>query len=67
MFSYLLLGEHQSSLHMSEVVVSSSSCAGRPKLPDGFEGGTWDKLKNAVVAVQNAQAVGTSLEELYQV
>lgn len=41
--------------------------AGRPKLPDGFEGGTWEKLKTAVVAVQNAQAVGTSLEELYQV
>jgi hypothetical protein len=41
--------------------------AGRPKLPDGFEGGTWEKLKSAVLAVQNAQSVGTSLEELYQV
>ena len=39
----------------------------RPKLPDGFEGGTWEKLRHAVSAVQKAEAVGTSFEELYQV
>lgn len=41
--------------------------ADRPKLPEGFEGGTWAKLSHAVAAVQKAQAVGTSFEELYQV
>eukprot|EP00892_Ulva_mutabilis_P006063 jgi/Ulvmu1/3829/UM018_0041.1 len=38
----------------------------RPKLPEGFEGGIWEKLSHAVSAVQKAEAVGTSFEELYQ-
>lgn len=37
-----------------------------PKLPPDFQARSWDKLKNAVIAIQTAQAINTSLEELYQ-
>ena len=38
----------------------------RPSLPDNFESKAVDKLKNAVVAIQTAQPIDASLEELYQ-
>jgi cullin 4 len=37
-----------------------------PQLPSNFEQGTWSTLERAVVSVQRAKPVGTSLEELYQ-
>ena len=38
----------------------------KPKLPEDYLEQTWDKLKEAVVAVQTSRPVSTPLEELYQ-
>ena len=38
----------------------------KPRLPDNFQSKSVEKLKNAVVAIQTAQAIDASLEELYQ-
>jgi len=37
-----------------------------PVLPSDFQSRSWEKLKNAVVAIQTAKPIDTSLEELYQ-
>jgi cullin-4 len=37
-----------------------------PQLPEDFQERSWDKLRKAVLAIQTAQAIDTSLEELYQ-
>ena len=37
----------------------------QPKLPDDFESSNWDRLRDAVCAVQSARPVSCSLEELY--
>ena len=37
-----------------------------PSLPEDFQKRSWDKLKKAVVAIQTATSIDTSLEELYQ-
>jgi len=37
-----------------------------PRLPEDFQERSWDKLKKAVVAIQTATSIDTSLEELYQ-
>ena len=37
----------------------------KPKLPDNFESSNWDRLEDAVRAVQCARPVSCSLEELY--
>lgn len=42
-------------------------CAGKPKLPDGFEADTWAKLQDAVHAVHAKRPVSCSLEGLYRV
>ena len=58
---------HYSVAHVAvHVRVTSTEHAEAPRLPDGFEVGTWQQLEGAVVAVQRARAVGSSLEELYQ-
>jgi len=38
----------------------------KPRLPDDFQTRSWDKLKKAVIAIQTAKPIDTSLEELYQ-
>lgn len=38
----------------------------KPKLPENYQHETWDKLKEAVVAIHNSHAINSSLEELYQ-
>lgn len=38
----------------------------KPKLPHDFQERSWEKLKNAVIAIQTAKPIDTSLEELYQ-
>lgn len=40
--------------------------ADKPQLPENYHTTTWDKLKEAVIAIQKSQPVSTSLEELYQ-
>jgi hypothetical protein len=40
--------------------------AEKPKLPDNYQEQTWDKLKEAVVAIQTSKSIRYSLEELYQ-
>lgn len=37
----------------------------QPKLPDDFESSNWERLRDAVSAVQSARSVSCSLEELY--
>jgi len=37
-----------------------------PQLPEDFQERSWDKLRKAVVAIQTATSIDTSLEELYQ-
>ena len=37
-----------------------------PALPEDFQERSWGKLKKAVVAIQTATSIHTSLEELYQ-
>jgi cullin-4 len=38
----------------------------KPKLPDNYQEQTWDKLKEAVIAIQTSKSIRYSLEELYQ-
>ncbi|XP_054266080.1 cullin-4A-like [Macrosteles quadrilineatus] len=38
----------------------------KPKLPDNYQEVTWEKLKEAVIAVQLSTSIRYSLEELYQ-
>lgn len=38
----------------------------KPKLPDNYQEQTWDKLKEAVVAIQTSKSIRYSLEDLYQ-
>lgn len=38
----------------------------QPKLPENFEDNTWDKLQQAVAAVQGKRPIATSREELYR-
>lgn len=37
-----------------------------PKLPDNYHDMTWNKLKEAVIAIQTSKSISTPLEELYQ-
>lgn len=37
-----------------------------PQLPEDFQERSWDKLRKAVIAIQTAERIDTSLEELYQ-
>lgn len=39
----------------------------KPDLPVNYQQQTWDKLNEAVKAIQNSHAINSSLEELYQV
>lgn len=38
----------------------------KPKVPDNFEQGAWDKLREAIVAVQKNQTIQFSREDLYR-
>eukprot|EP00062_Callorhinchus_milii_P001117 gi/632935869/ref/XP_007891612.1/ PREDICTED: cullin-4B [Callorhinchus milii] len=38
----------------------------KPKLPDNYTNETWQKLKEAVEAIQNSTSIKYNLEELYQ-
>lgn len=38
----------------------------KPKLPENYQENTWDKLKEAVIAIQTSKSIKSSLEELYQ-
>uniref|UniRef100_T1IZT0 Cullin family profile domain-containing protein n=1 Tax=Strigamia maritima TaxID=126957 RepID=T1IZT0_STRMM len=38
----------------------------KPKLPENYQEETWDKLKEAVIAIQTSTSITSSLEELYQ-
>ena len=51
----------------SHASLKLACCAGKPKLPDGFEAETWAKLQDAVHAVHAKRPVSCSLEELYRV
>jgi hypothetical protein len=46
---------------------SPFSHAAGPKLPENFKEDTWTKLKTAVQAILQHEAVQSSLEELFQV
>ena len=39
---------------------------GKPKLPENYQEETWEKLQEAVVAIQTSKSIRYSLEELYQ-
>lgn len=39
----------------------------KPKLPENYTEETWQKLKEAVEAIQNSTSINYNLEELYQV
>ncbi len=39
----------------------------KPKLPENYTNETWQKLKEAVEAIQNSTSIKYNLEELYQV
>lgn len=38
----------------------------KPKLPDNYQQLTWEKLREAVIAIQMSTSIRYSLEELYQ-
>ncbi|KYM98338.1 Cullin-4B, partial [Cyphomyrmex costatus] len=38
----------------------------KPKLPENYQEETWEKLQEAVVAIQTSKSIRYSLEELYQ-
>ncbi|PRD26335.1 UNVERIFIED_CONTAM: Cullin-4A [Trichonephila clavipes] len=38
----------------------------KPRLPENYKQQTWEKLKNAVIAIQTSKSISTSQEELYQ-
>lgn len=38
----------------------------KPKLPENYQQQTWDKLKEAVIAIQTSRPIHASQEELYQ-
>ncbi|CAH0592819.1 unnamed protein product [Chrysodeixis includens] len=38
----------------------------KPNLPENYQETTWDKLREAVIAIQTSKAIAYSLEELYQ-
>ncbi|XP_033220142.1 cullin-4A isoform X2 [Belonocnema kinseyi] len=38
----------------------------KPKLPENYQEETWEKLREAVVAIQTSKSIRYSLEELYQ-
>lgn len=38
----------------------------KPRLPDNYQEETWEKLREAVVAIQTSKSIRYSLEELYQ-
>ncbi|RZF38435.1 hypothetical protein LSTR_LSTR011925 [Laodelphax striatellus] len=38
----------------------------KPKLPENYQEATWEKLKEAVIAIQTSKSIAYSLEELYQ-
>ncbi|XP_066586611.1 cullin-4A [Prorops nasuta] len=38
----------------------------KPKLPENYQEQTWEKLEEAVVAIQTSKSIRYSLEELYQ-
>ena len=40
--------------------------AEKPKLPENYQEVTWQKLTEAVVAIQTSKSIRYSLEELYQ-
>lgn len=42
-------------------------CLDKPKLPENYTDETWQKLKEAVEAIQNSTSIKYNLEELYQV
>uniref|UniRef100_A0A4W6FSY3 Cullin 4B n=1 Tax=Lates calcarifer TaxID=8187 RepID=A0A4W6FSY3_LATCA len=41
-------------------------CTEKPKLPENYTQETWQKLKEAVEAIQNSTSIKYNLEELYQ-
>lgn len=40
--------------------------AAKPTLPENYQEKTWEKLKEAVIAIQTSKPIGYSQEELYQ-
>ncbi|KAK2524163.1 hypothetical protein Q9966_011771 [Columba livia] len=50
----------------SRFQVSMSSFTERPKLPDNYTQDTWQKLHEAVGAIQSSISIKYNLEELYQ-
>lgn len=38
----------------------------KPKLPENYQEQTWEKLQEAVIAIQTSKSIRYSLEELYQ-
>lgn len=38
----------------------------KPKLPENYQEETWQKLSEAVVAIQTSRSIRYSLEDLYQ-
>ncbi|XP_053456321.1 cullin-4A-like [Nycticebus coucang] len=79
--SFLVLVSHTSGLTKPTVLASSSAKPGisgvskklviknfqdRPQLPDNYTQDTWQKLLEAVRAVQSSTSVRCNLEELYQ-
>lgn len=39
---------------------------GKPKLPENYQQETWERLREAIVAIQTSKSIKSSLEELYQ-
>lgn len=52
---------------VSSVSSVSVLLAEKPKLPENYTQETWQKLKEAVEAIQNSTSIKYNLEELYQV
>lgn len=48
------------------IIIKLSIITEKPKLPDNYQQLTWEKLKEAVIAIQMSTSIRYSLEELYQ-
>lgn len=59
---YLVVAAHSNSIFFSLFFFSSE----KPSLPENYQERTWEKLREAVIAIQTSTPIAYCLEELYQ-
>lgn len=53
--------------HITIIIIYSFNLISEiPKLPENYQEVTWEKLKEAVIAIQTSKSILSSQEELYQ-